>query len=49
MSRLEWLEEQIKIQEDALVTCPNEAQIHAYLLERLTNEWCELISKQSMQ
>ena len=47
MSRLEWLEEQIKIQEDALVSCPNEAQIHAYLLEKLTDEWCKLMKSHS--
>lgn len=40
-ARMDWLEEQIQIQENALV-CASEsnARIHAYLLEKLTNEWC---------
>lgn len=40
-TRMDWLEKQIKIQEDALVRASeSNARIHAYLLEKLTNEWC---------
>ena len=46
--RIEWLEKQIAIQEDALTRGTNhqEAIIHAALLERLTNEWVELMRKE---
>lgn len=37
------LEAKIKVQEDALmVSTGNEMYAHAYLLERLTDEWVEL-------
>ena len=41
--RMDWLEEQIKIQENALVRCSsNEMAVHhAYLLQKLTDEWCK--------
>ncbi len=40
-ARMDWLEEQIKIQENALLKCNSNMQYaHAYLLEKLTNEWC---------
>jgi hypothetical protein len=48
--RIEWLERQIKIQEEALIHCSREMMAtHAYLLERLTNEWCELVKKGGLE
>lgn len=46
--RIEWLEKQIEVQEDALVHCPErEMYIHGALLERLTEEWVELMRKEN--
>lgn len=40
-ARMDWLEKQIKIQENALARASEStARTHAYLLEKLTNEWC---------
>lgn len=40
--RMDWLEEQIAIQENALVKShSNEMYVHAYLLQKLTDEWCK--------
>ena len=40
--RMDWLEEQIAIQENALVKShSNEMAVHAYLLQKLTDEWCK--------
>lgn len=46
--RIAWLEKQIDIQNEALVRAKtmNDANIHSYLLQRLTNEWCKLIGKE---
>lgn len=42
--RIKWLEEQMKIQEDAIMIAKTiqAIQIHGYLLNKLTQEWCEL-------
>ena len=40
--RMDWLEEQIKIQEEALLKCSsNSVYVHAYLLKKLSDEWCK--------
>jgi len=38
------LEEKIRVQENALVSCfdVNMARVHDYLLQKLTDEWCAL-------
>ena len=46
IERLEWLDKQIEVQQDALTWCSNtEMYTHAYLLKRLTDEWCEKYAK----
>lgn len=43
-ARFEFLEQQIQIQENALIKCcAEEAIIHGYLLQKVTNEWCEIL------
>lgn len=38
--RMDWLEEQIEIQENALIrSSEREVRVHAFLLEKLTEEW----------
>lgn len=45
-TRMDWLEKQIKVQEDALIhASESTAPIHAYLLEKLTKEWCHRTNK----
>lgn len=41
------LEVKIKVQEDALMKCSgwNAITTHSYLLQKLTDEWCELTKK----
>ena len=42
-ARFKFLEQQIRIQENALTWCnPNQIEIHSYLLKKVTNEWCDL-------
>ena len=44
--RIKFLEKQIEVQQDALTWCnPDQIAIHSYLLEKVTNEWCELTRK----
>ena len=41
IERLEWLDKQIEVQENALVKCSGaEMYTHSYLLQKLTDEWC---------
>ena len=49
VERLRWLDKQIAIQEDAIVNARStqSAIIHSALLERLTNEWCDLTKRMS--
>lgn len=38
--RMDWLEEQIEIQENALIhSSEREVRVHAFLLDKLTDEW----------
>ena len=44
--RYKWLEKQIEVQTDALINCSREMMsTHAYLLQKLTDELCDLIGK----
>ena len=45
VKRALWLEQQIEIQENALIKYPMEMMIHSGLLQLLTDEWCELQHK----
>lgn len=47
LKRLEWLEKQIEIQQNALVNCYDVymSRVHAYLLQKVTDEWCELMKE----
>ena len=45
VKRVLWLEQQIEIQENALIKYPTEMMIHSGLLQLLTDEWCKLQRK----
>ncbi len=49
IERLRFLDRQIKIQEEAIVSARSikTARVHSYLLEKVTKEWCDLMEKMS--
>lgn len=48
-NRIAWLEKQMSIQEQAIIDAKsmNDITVHGYLLRRLTDEWCELMKKET--